>query len=67
MNSTVVAGVPCVGVSGNGCFSFTTSGDNLVHALSLLNKPIPPISMHCDSQIAISKVTSKILMKKEDT
>ena len=27
--------------------------------LSLLNKPIPPISMHCNSQVAISKVTSK--------
>ena len=35
--------------------------------LPLLNKPIPPIPMHCDNQIAISKGTSKILMKKEDT
>ena len=40
---------------------------NVLCNLSLLNKPISPIPMHCDSQIAISKVTSKILMKKEDT
>ena len=40
---------------------------NVLCNLSLLNKHIPPIPMHCDSQIAISKVTSKILMKKEDT
>jgi len=32
---------------------------NLICDLSLSNKPIPPISMHCDSQVAISKVTSK--------
>ena len=37
---------------------------NVLCDLSLLNKRIPPIPMHCDSQIAISKVTSKILMKK---
>ena len=40
---------------------------NLLCDLSLLNKLILPIPMHCDSQIDISKVTSKILMKKEDT
>jgi len=32
--------------------------------LSLLNKCIPPIPMHCDSQIAISKVTSKNFNEK---
>ena len=32
--------------------------------LSLLNKPIPPIPMHCDSQVAISKVTSKNFNEK---
>jgi len=26
---------------------------NLLCDLSLLNKPIPPISMHCDNQVAI--------------
>ena len=31
--------------------------------LPLFNKPIPPISMHCDSQV-ISKVTSKNFNKK---
>ena len=40
---------------------------NVLCDLSLLNKRIPPIPMDCDSQIVISKVTSKILMKKEDT
>ena len=40
---------------------------NVLCDLSLLNKRIPPIPMYCDSQIAISKVTSKILMKKKDT
>ena len=39
---------------------------NVLCNLSLLNKHIPPIPMHCDSQIVISKLTSKILMKKED-
>ena len=38
---------------------------NLLCDFSLLNKPIPPIPMHCDNQIAISKGTSKILMKKK--
>jgi len=32
--------------------------------LSLLNKPISPIPMHCDSEVAISKVTSKIFNEK---
>jgi len=32
--------------------------------LPLLNKPILPIPMHCDSQFAISKVTSKIFNEK---
>ena len=40
---------------------------NVLCHLSLLNKHILPIPMHCDSQIGIFKVTSKILMKKEDT
>ena len=40
---------------------------NVLCNLSQLNKRIPPILMHCDSQIVISKVTSKILMKKEYT
>ena len=40
---------------------------NVLCDLSLLNKPIPPIPMHCDSQVAITKVTSKNLVKKEDT
>ena len=35
---------------------------NVLCDLSLLNKRIPPIPMHCDSHIAISKVTSKSLM-----
>ena len=34
--------------------------ENVLCNLSLLNKRIPPIPMDCDSQIAISKVTSKI-------
>jgi len=37
---------------------------NLLCDLSLLNKSIPPISMHCDSQVAISKVTSKNFNEK---
>jgi len=37
---------------------------NLLCDLPLLNKPIPPISMHRDSQVAISKVTSKNFNKK---
>ena len=32
---------------------------NLLCDLSLLNKSIPPISTHCDSQVVISKVTNK--------
>ena len=36
---------------------------NLLCTLPLLNKHIPPISMHCDSQV-ISKVTSKNFNKK---
>ena len=35
-----------------------------LYDLPLLNKPIPPISMHCDSQAAISKVSSKNFNKK---
>ena len=38
---------------------------NVLCDLSLLNKRIPQIPMDCDSQIAISKVTRKILMKKK--
>ena len=37
---------------------------NLLCDLPLLNKPIPPIPMHCDSQVAISKVTSKNFNEK---
>ena len=37
---------------------------NLLCDLSLLNKSIPHISMHCDSQVAISKVTSKKINEK---
>ena len=37
---------------------------NLLFDLSLLNKPIFPIPMHCDSQVAISKVTSKKFIEK---
>jgi len=40
---------------------------NLLCALPLLNKHIPPISMHCDSQVAISKVTSKNFNEKKKT
>ena len=41
---------------------------NLLCDFSLLNKPIPPIPMHCDSQVAIYKVTNKNFNeKKEDT
>ena len=40
---------------------------NLLCDFSLLNNPIPPISMHCDSQVAISNVIAKILIKKEET
>jgi len=29
-----------------------------------LNKPIPPISVHCDSQVVISKVTRKNFNEK---
>ena len=36
---------------------------NLLCTLPLLNKHIPPISMHCDSQVVISKVTSKNFSK----
>ena len=32
--------------------------------LPLLNKPIPHVSMHCDSQVDISKVTSKNFNEK---
>ena len=35
--------------------------------LSLLNKPISPISMHCDSQVVISKVISKNFNEKKKT
>ena len=37
---------------------------NLLCDLSLLNKPIPPISVHCDSQVVISKVTRKNFNEK---
>jgi len=37
---------------------------NLLCDLPLLNKPISPISMHCDSQVAISKVTRKKFNEK---
>ena len=37
---------------------------NVLCNLSLLNKTIPPIPMHCDSQVAISKVPSKNLNEK---
>nr|KYP71444.1 Retrovirus-related Pol polyprotein from transposon TNT 1-94 [Cajanus cajan] len=37
---------------------------NLLYDLPLLNKPIPPISMHCDSQVVIAKVTSKNFNEK---
>jgi len=37
---------------------------NLLCDLSLLNKHIPPIPMHCDSQVTISKVTSKNFNEK---
>jgi len=40
---------------------------NLLCDLPLLNKPIPPIPMHCDSQVAISKVSSKNFNKKKKT
>ena len=40
---------------------------NLLCDLSLLNKLIPPISVHCDSQVAISKVTSKNFNEKKET
>nr|KYP53479.1 hypothetical protein KK1_024617 [Cajanus cajan] len=36
----------------------------LLYDVHLLNKPIPPISMHCDSQVAIAKVTSKKFNEK---
>ena len=32
---------------------------NLLFDLPLLNKPIPSISMHCNSQVVISTITSK--------
>ena len=32
--------------------------------LALLNKPIPTIPLNCDSQVAISKVTSKNFNEK---
>ena len=38
---------------------------NLLCDLSLLNKSIPLISMHCDSQVVISKVTSKNFNEKK--
>ena len=44
--------------------SETESLKNLLCNLSLLNKPIPPIPMHCDSQVVISKVTSKNFNEK---
>ena len=44
--------------------SETESLKILLCNLSLLNKPIPPIPMHCDSQVAISKVTSKNFNEK---
>ena len=37
---------------------------NLLCDLPLLNKLIPPISMHCDSQVAIAKVNSKNFNEK---
>ena len=37
---------------------------NLLCDLPLLNKPIPLIPMHCDSQVAISKVTRKKFNEK---
>ena len=37
---------------------------NLLCDLPFLNKPIPPIPMHCDSQVVISKVTSKNFNEK---
>ena len=37
---------------------------NLLCDLPLLSKPIPLIPMHCDSQVAISKVTSKNFNEK---
>jgi len=37
---------------------------NLLCDLSLLNKLIPLISVHCDSQVSISKVTSKNFNEK---
>ena len=37
---------------------------NLLCDLPLLNKPIPLISMHCDSQVAIAKVNSKNFNEK---
>ena len=39
---------------------------NLLCDLSLLNEPIPPIPMHCDSQVVISKVTSKNFNEKKE-
>ena len=39
----------------------------LIIDLWLLNKLIPLISMHCDSQVAISKVTSKNFNEKNKT
>jgi len=40
---------------------------NFLFDLPLLNKPIPPMSMHYDSQVAISKVTSKKINEKKKT
>ena len=40
---------------------------NLLCDLPLLNKPIPLISVHCDSQVVISKVTSKNFNEKKKT
>ena len=37
---------------------------NLLCDFPLLNKSIPPIPMHCDSQVAISKITSKNFNEK---
>jgi len=37
---------------------------NLLCDFSLLNKPILPILMHCDSKVAISKVTKKNFNEK---
>ena len=39
---------------------------NFLCNFPLLNEPIPPISMHCDSQVAIYKVTSKNFNEKKD-